>query len=557
MGGSSYWDIGFRGDTGPGSHAVVGGVTGKLSPVYSLLTNASESGSSTNLIGDPGLVNQYCNGSRVPPEFQAGSWNVPPGISDATVPNPLFNLTPAATVDEGNNWINMTWGPLSLVNPVTNATLGNYALSHGSPAIDYVSNASPTFALAPHTDFFGNPRPDPANPNRLDIGAIEYQGSAPTPGLTSISPNSGVRGAHVVVTLTGTDLGTATAVSVSGSGVTGSGVTVVNATTVTATLTITNTAAYGARTVTVTTALGTSNGVTFTVSGPYITSISPNSVLRGTSVPITITGAGLTGATAVTTSVPASITVTNIVVVNDTTITGTMNIANTATTGTRNLTVTTPLGTTTAVTFTVYAPSVTSISPNSVLRGTNVPITITGIGLTGATAVTTSVPATVTVTNIVVVNDTTVTGTMNVAATASLGGRTLTVTTPAGTTAATPFNVTGATLSFSAPSPALNSGGTNSKSGTITVSNASGTYAGSFRFTTAPAIAKTSGTGNGAFSITGGTCVSGLVINPGSNCTINVSYSGETNTSTANGHVTVTGTGLATASQSSSTFPAN
>ena len=44
-------------------------------------------------------------------------YQVPPGISDATVPNPIFNLTPAATVDEGNNWINISWGPLALTNP--------------------------------------------------------------------------------------------------------------------------------------------------------------------------------------------------------------------------------------------------------------------------------------------------------------------------------------------------------------------------------------------------------------------------------------------------------
>jgi len=42
---------------------------------------------------------------------------VPPGIADATTPNPLFSLTPAATVDEGNNWINLTYGPLSMYGP--------------------------------------------------------------------------------------------------------------------------------------------------------------------------------------------------------------------------------------------------------------------------------------------------------------------------------------------------------------------------------------------------------------------------------------------------------
>jgi len=82
-------------------------------------------------------------------------YQVPPGISDATVPNPIFNLTPAATVDEGNNWINISWGPLAETNPVTNTTLGNYAPAAGSPVINYIpSTATANFTEAPTVDFF-------------------------------------------------------------------------------------------------------------------------------------------------------------------------------------------------------------------------------------------------------------------------------------------------------------------------------------------------------------------------------------------------------------------
>ena len=73
---------------------------------------------------------------------------MPPGIVDASAPNPVFSLTPAATVDEGNNWINVSWGPLALSDDsVTGGTNGNYggaalfanyALNAGSPAIDHV-----------------------------------------------------------------------------------------------------------------------------------------------------------------------------------------------------------------------------------------------------------------------------------------------------------------------------------------------------------------------------------------------------------------------------------
>ena len=100
--------------------------------------------------------------------------------------------------------------------------------------------------------------------------------------------------------------------------------------------------------------------------------------------------------------------------------------------------------------------------------------------------------------------------------------------------------------------------GTGTKNATITVSNtAFGGTAGPVTLTAAPSIAKTSGTGNGTFSITGGTCVSGSVINAGSSCTINVRYSGQTNTSTANAAVTITDTGTSTTSQTTAAFSAN
>ena len=177
---ASYWDIGVRGDTGPGNHG--SGVT--FAPTYSVLTNTggtSEIGVGTHdLAGtNPNFVSQYCDGARTPPEFAASGFAVPPGISDATVPNPIFNLTAVATVDEGNNWINLRWGPLSLLNPVsssvaTNVVLGNYSLAAGSPAIDAIPTSSSTFAVTPSTDFFGNARPDAANPTHFDVGAVEF-----------------------------------------------------------------------------------------------------------------------------------------------------------------------------------------------------------------------------------------------------------------------------------------------------------------------------------------------------------------------------------------------
>ncbi|KFX29753.1 Ig-like domain-containing protein [Ralstonia solanacearum] len=162
-----YWDIGVAGDTAANNHG--SGYT--LNPTYSILTDASDYPGNSNLGGNPAVISQYCNGSRLPPEAGGNGIQVPPGIADAVLPNPLFSLLPSAVPDEGNNWINMQYGPLSLVNPANQTTpgtntpaLGNYAIRGGSPAI-----ARGTSNGAPSYDFFGNPRGP-----WYDIGAVQW-----------------------------------------------------------------------------------------------------------------------------------------------------------------------------------------------------------------------------------------------------------------------------------------------------------------------------------------------------------------------------------------------
>jgi hypothetical protein len=150
---------------------------------------------------------------------------VPPGIADATVPNPVFNLTPAATVDEGNNWINISWGPLAMANPVTGTVLGNYALTAASPAINYITptNSATTYAAAPSLDFFGTSR---KTNSAVDVGAVEFQAaaapgggggggggtasvtlSAPVPALTTTPVNTTTKNGTVTVTNAATATG--------------------------------------------------------------------------------------------------------------------------------------------------------------------------------------------------------------------------------------------------------------------------------------------------------------------------------------------------------------
>ncbi len=299
----SFWDIGVRGDTGPNSHD--SGFS--LNPRWSVLSPGVTGYAGSNLTVNPEVQSLYCDGSRQPPEACASAaggnnnggcgWAVPPGIADATVPNPIFNLTPVATVDEGNNWINMRWGPLSLTNPTVTGTdgnygggplLGNYALASSSSAIDYIPVAAVGAGSYPTTDFFGNPRPDPTNTTAFDVGAVEFQGTASliTPVLISMTPTSGLRGTTVHVTLTGTGLTEVMSVAVGGSA-TAINVVVVNDTTVTADIVIPSSITLGNKTVTVSTPTLTSNGLSFRVIGATLSFSAPSPSLTTSTANLT------------------------------------------------------------------------------------------------------------------------------------------------------------------------------------------------------------------------------------------------------------------------------
>jgi hypothetical protein len=279
----------------------------------------------------------------------------------------------------------------------------------------------------------------------------------PPPTLTAIAPNIGFRNTSVPVTLTGTNftaLGITAAVSGTGTDVTVSALTVVNSTTITATFVISSTASLSARSVTVTTPGGQSNTVTFTVMPPTLTSISPNTGAQGTVVPVTITGAGLTGATTV--NVPAGgITVSGLTVLNDTQVTATFTIAPNAALTARNVTVTTPSGTSNAITFMVTAPPapiLTSISLPSELRGSPVSVTLTGTNFVTGSNVVISPPATgVSISNVAVGSTTTITATISSTAAAAIGSINVGVTTPGGASNTLPFAITGPALTSISP----------------------------------------------------------------------------------------------------------
>ncbi|MBN3787812.1 Ig-like domain-containing protein [Burkholderia sp. Ac-20353] len=192
----AYWDIGAYGDTGPANHS--SGLT--MNPQHSIMTSTAGYGG-TNMAKDPQTIGQYCNGSRVPPELNGNGFAVPPGIADAVLPNPLFGLMPTATPDEGNQWINMSYGPLSLFNealvagkPGYNVMMGNYSIQSTSPAIGAATGAG-----APNHDIFGTPRPQglqalqvqqgqQGQDSGYDIGAVEFVRSGALGALLGSNP---------------------------------------------------------------------------------------------------------------------------------------------------------------------------------------------------------------------------------------------------------------------------------------------------------------------------------------------------------------------------------
>ena len=279
----------------------------------------------------------------------------------------------------------------------------------GATAVDFGMTPATNVTVVNDTTITAD---SPSGTGIVDVTVITSGGTSETspadhfayvaaPAVTGLSPTSGPESGGTLVTITGTGLSGATAVDFGMTPATN--VTVVNDTTITAD----SPSGTGIVDVTVITTGGTSETSPADhfayVAAPAVTGLSPTSGPASGGTLVTITGTGLSGATAVDFGMTPA---TNVTVVNATTITADSPSG----TGIVDVTVITAGGTSEASPADqfsyVAAPAVTGLSPTSGPASGGTLVTITGTGLSGATAVDFGMtPAT----NVTVVNDTTIT----------------------------------------------------------------------------------------------------------------------------------------------------
>ena len=313
-------------------------------------------------------------------------------------PPTITALSPGSDTTAGGSVITLTG---TNFNTATSVTFGGVLASQ----LTVTSNTSLT--VVDPVGAAGTVNVQVSNADGTSAGTpFTYTATASTPTLTSLSANSGPTGGGNQVTLTGTNFSNVTGVFF--------GATPANAYTVDSDTSITATvpaATAGAVTVSVATDAGISaagGGTTYTynATAPSVTAVSPTGGPTAGGTSVTITGANLNGATAVSFGGTAA---TSFSVVSATQITATTPAGST---GVSDITVTTPYGTSatsSADQFTyVDAPTVAGLDTSSGSTDGGTAVTITGTNFAGlvsvsfggvsATAVTVNSPTSITAT---------------------------------------------------------------------------------------------------------------------------------------------------------------
>jgi sugar lactone lactonase YvrE len=301
----------------------------------------------------------------------------------------------------------------------SSASLGSYTLNLSANALPTISSISPTSAIAGATitlavtgtnfspgttlavsgagvsvlsvsitdpgtlsailSFSAGAAPGPRTVTATSIAGTSQPATfnviPQAPTITSLTPGSASPGTTITATITGTNfVPGGTTVSVSGTGVKVTSLNVVSPQQMTATLVLDSTAATGLRSLTASTAGGTSNSVSFNVVSQPTTlvSISPASAAAGSTLTLNLTGTNfVAGSTSVVIS-GSGIALGPVNVASSTSLSVSVTTVFSAATGARNVSVTTPNGTSNTVPFTITAappPTCTPITYGQTVNG--------------------------------------------------------------------------------------------------------------------------------------------------------------------------------------------
>jgi hypothetical protein len=258
--------------------------------------------------------------------------------------------------------------------------------------------------------------------------------------ILSVTPNSGQQGqsiGSVAIVGQGTNFLQGTSTFSLGLGITTSSLTVTDATHATAGIAIDPAAVAGTRTAVMTTGgevASLNNAFTVTAATPVITTISPNSLAQGATSNIAVTGQFTHFSASSTANFGAGVVVNSVTFNSATSLTVNVTVSATATTGSNNVTITTGaevVTSTNGFTITAGPAAISSLTPNSEPQGaTSVSIAIVGMSTNfNQTNSVANFGAGITVNSLTVTNTTHATAVITIAAGASVGARTVVVTT--------------------------------------------------------------------------------------------------------------------------------
>jgi hypothetical protein len=257
---------------------------------------------------------------------------------------------------------------------------------------------------------------------------------APGPKVTDVSPAQIGPGAQKTVTVTGSGFAAGVKVTVPASGVAVTSVTVIDANHLSVGLSTAGIAVAGPRDLVVTNPADAGSvtcvGCFSVTPPPVIVDITPNALGGGAQTTVTVTGSNFSDGAKLSFA-GTGVAIMSLARVDEAHLVATLSLAGAAVPGTRTVSVINADGGkgSCATCFTVdAAPTVTGITPSGLARGGSAQVTITGTNFVpGATV---SLSTGVTVTDVTVVDDTTITATVSVSASTGTGTRTVLVTNP-------------------------------------------------------------------------------------------------------------------------------